>query len=967
MQNTQGALPDPAAGSGVDDVADSELRLAPDGRWWPAVAALVRDLGRDPENPDARDLRRVVVIVPGMLYAPMLREALHDALGGDACIAPRVLTLDAWADVEPALVQKQRAELFQALRESTWVRERFGSQAGALWALARDIAFLSDELTLAACGAAEAFEGRWRAAVEHNFSHRAAAAGDLQSQLVLALWRAGLSPELGAAHLRERLEQRARRAEGPLVWLAPQGAAPWQHAFCRAYSTSSRQPACLVVADPQALGDQRPWLLAAWPELTAPDAMAPPIAARARSLALTMQAPQSAVQRPQLQILRRDSLEEEAAAAAGWTVDRLRAGCRSIALVALDRLTARRVRALLDRAGILVADESGWKLSTTSAAAAVMRWIDLVISDFEHRDLLDWLRSPFTLACEDDKATIVESIGSALLEDGVHAGMPAVRTAVARRARAGAATATAAQRVIEQMVGLAHSWQASGSLGRFLGLLNSTFDQMGMRLALAADPVGRNVLTAVQQLHDQLIGSPLRLDLVEFRALLAEHFEELGSGSRDIDSPVVMTTLAGTRLRRFDAALLIGADADHLPGTRSSGGLLANSVRRELGLRTEADSVREQTLDLAGLLATAPAVAATWRCRRHDEPLPLSPLLDRLVLLTELAGLEPLVHGPIASWHHVPATVSLPRTPSAAGLLPQGISASACQDLIDCPYRFFGLRMLGLRDIPRLRPKPDKRDFGLLLHAVLFEYHRTSRPDTQVASVGIGAAARADATPRFTPGAAHVQLRRVVDELFAPLLQQQPALIGYRQRLRTLLPGYVEWLRTSEQAGWRWQAGELMLRRPWALAGGGGLELQGRIDRIDVNAQGQRRILDYKARDVASLRKSQREPGEDVKLLFYGLLLDPPAQEAAYLSVQRPPDPRIPGRKVVNLVPAPAPFAEHVSALATRLGEDLARIAAGASLPANGAETICRRCELRSLCRRGFTAPESKQRDDRAV
>ena len=48
-----------------------------------------------------------------------------------------------------------------------------------------------------------------------------------------------------------------------------------------------------------------------------------------------------------------------------------RRGLRRIALVAEDRLTARRVRALLERQQVLVADETGWKLTTTRAAATV--------------------------------------------------------------------------------------------------------------------------------------------------------------------------------------------------------------------------------------------------------------------------------------------------------------------------------------------------------------------------------------------------------------------------------------------------------------------------------------------------------------------------------------------------------------------------------------------------------------------
>jgi len=101
--------------------------------------------------------------------------------------------------------------------------------------------------------------------------------------------------------------------------------------------------------------------------------------------------------RTALRILATGSLEQEAGAAASEVEAWLRSGVERIALVALDRLTARRVRALLERADILVADRAGWKLSTTSAAAAVMRWLELAGADFRIRDLLDWLRSPFVL------------------------------------------------------------------------------------------------------------------------------------------------------------------------------------------------------------------------------------------------------------------------------------------------------------------------------------------------------------------------------------------------------------------------------------------------------------------------------------------------------------------------------------------------------------------------------------------
>ena len=134
---------------------------------------------------------------------------------------------------------------------------------------------------------------------------------------------------------------------------------------------------------------------------------------------------------PPLAIVEAASLEEEAAAVAQQVLDWRRAGVESIALVALDRLTARRARALLERAQVLVRDETGWKLSTTSAAAAVMRWFDLVADDLYWRDLLDWLKSGFTLAGRPNKAQEVAFFERAIRGAGALQGAGAIRRALA--------------------------------------------------------------------------------------------------------------------------------------------------------------------------------------------------------------------------------------------------------------------------------------------------------------------------------------------------------------------------------------------------------------------------------------------------------------------------------------------------------------------------------------------------------
>jgi ATP-dependent helicase/nuclease subunit B len=74
-------------------------------------------------------------------------------------------------------------------------------------------------------------------------------------------------------------------------------------------------------------------------------------------------------------------LEDEAQGAALAVIEALDAGAASVALVAQDRLAVRRIRALLDRAGIAIDDETGWTLSTTRSAARLMVWLRAIAPD----------------------------------------------------------------------------------------------------------------------------------------------------------------------------------------------------------------------------------------------------------------------------------------------------------------------------------------------------------------------------------------------------------------------------------------------------------------------------------------------------------------------------------------------------------------------------------------------------------
>jgi ATP-dependent helicase/nuclease subunit B len=902
-----------------------------DGRWWDAAASRLLEFGARCGLP-ARDLRALTVLVPRVSDGPWLRAALHRALGGNgALVAPRIATLERWVGMPAGPQTPRLLELFEALRASAWAREAFGDRPGALWSLAAELSRLGDELTLAAVGRDQAFEGRWRDSVARHFQRRAAMAASAQAQLVLHLWRAHCTAQFGAGRMLKLWARCLERVDGPLAVLAPFGLPDWQQVLLKDRAVA--HPVCAVLGDLSAAMSAHGWLALTWPELADPDPAPAPIADRCEA-ARTRSA-------PRLRILATGSLEQEAGAAASEVEAWLRSGVERIALVALDRLTARRVRALLERADILVADRAGWKLSTTSAAAAVMRWLELAGADFRIRDLLDWLRSPFVLWGQAERVAVARVIdrvaGAAALAGGLRAIERALGRLDDRQADVEAARATLA-RLADQ----AGRLQAAGTLGRLSGALDASLDALGMREALARDPVGRDVLRELGQLHDSVTGSDARMPLAAFRELLAQHFENTNASDPGVESAVVMTSLGGACLRGFEAVVLIGVDAGHLPSGTEPGVLMSAGVRRDLGLATAADLHRAQAVELATLLCSVPRVAATWRVREGDEPLALSTWLDRLRVMAGQAGWA----DPVISFEPPRRTVEA-RTPHrpapcAPHRLPDSLSVGACQSLVDCPYQFYARHLLGLRRREWVAETPDKRDLGIALHSILHRLHLDFD---------------AERLQRMADPELQRTLEQITQQMFGRDLRERPALIGYRRRMLDLIPGYVQWLRQRAAAGWRLQSAEAQFQVTLPIDPSRAIELSGRIDRIDVRGDADREVIDrevidYKARSHRAVRAAAADPGEDIQLPLYALALGAGVTAASYLSFERSADP---DRRfaTVQQIPAAEPLGRWVRLVDQRLRADLARIAGGTGMAAIGVEPTCSRCEMRGLCRRG--------------
>ena len=857
---------------------------------------------------DLPDLRRAIVLLPNYHVAQPLAQALGAAAKLPALLLPQMVTLNDWAQsvpfAAPVATDSQRsALLYQHLRKQQWFEN------ADLWSMAQELLALFDELTHALDTLprdAKAFA----AAVQQAYQARQNTALQLEARLVFELWHAmQAGAELDAARsYQQRLAKLAAQASRPLFVLRASGWEAFEQCFLDEYA----KRAAVEVFDLREMAPQWSGLLrdhSTGHSTGHPAGLRsqpiPPLGDRLRFFAAT-------------------SLEQEARAAAMQVRRWLAAGKRDIAIVAQDRVAARRMRALLERAEVLVADETGWTFDTMSVSTVLDRWLTALQSDFYHHDLLDLLKSPFIFAdmAASERKAAVYQLEQLLRKQGVVAGLEKF-VALAEH-----------ETVLHQP--LARLRQAAmlleqnkkRTLAEWLEALRASLRVLGIDTGLQQDEAGAQLLRALETWQQELAADEGRYRFAEWRRWLAQQLGTQTYRDSGIDSPVRFTHLAATRWRVFDAVLLLGCDAGHLPGAADGGRWFNDAVRSALNLPTRSTHAARQSDDLLALLALNDCVLVTWQKDRNGEKGLLSPYLEML------RDLHTLIHGDDLSENELHACLAaeeaqnknmeLPQAAQpapnvAAELVPVSVSISAYNSLVACPYQFYARHILRLNELDEVQEGIEKRDYGERVHDILRRFHEhypymSGHPADEL----------------------EASLRRISEEVFADLLQQDFAARAWLARWFAALPAYLGWQAENEAQGWRYAEAESAF--DWELEG---IRLRGRIDRLDVNGQ-EKRVLDYKTQSEQVLRNKLREPGEDVQLACYAYAHE--AADAAFVSIEN---------RKVKLVEPKHDVPQLAQLNAERLVQAMGEIRGGAGLPANGIGAVCVYCEMRGLCRKG--------------
>ena len=596
------------------------------------------------------------------------------------------------------------------------------------------------------------------------------------------------------------------------------------------------------------------------------------------------------------------SLEDAARAAydqlASWRAE----GRQRIGIVGYDRQLVRRLNSLCSSSEVLIADHSsGWAVGNLIAG--------------------DMLLAVVNIACggPPDPTRIELSLNRSLATNEWADEVQALRKNSALKPNGSFA------RTMAKLAGrLQKLTSPAGWLEEVLALTATA----PLRDLFINDPAGEDIIAQIRRLLLAFENCSLDLSTFEMNLLLRNCLLRTRVRTAQIDSDLMLIEPLPSWPQSYNALLLLGSTAaklPHLPEHLS----FNDEIRARLGLPKRDDSINRMRKRTAALLAKNPVCTAIWH--GGGAPSPYLQVLAHKVL-------DPVP----PRWQTQDAgTETRSERQAELPVRPDRMPVNGCNILMKCPYQFYGNHLLWLDEF-RKDDLFDNSEYGSLVHKIIEELHRD--PDVAALSARLSSEATQkehSADLADLTGLLHASTKRVLAEskLTATALARQL----FTWRWLPLLPLYANLFLQRRRAGWTVVGIEKKIEAKLSKD----LLLTGKIDCLEER-DGTRAVIDFK---TGQTRPKEAVSGEQPQLPLYAAMADASSAASCFIKL-----------RIENGAPVckELPLAKHGGH--DRLGKQLqahfsallsSGLAAGQTLPANGAESSCRYCRVQGLCRRG--------------
>lgn len=926
-----------------------------DTNYQDSFSVLIDQILKDHEH-DLPNLGQVQVLIPELDQTRRFRTLLLDQANLSAIIPPQINTLRGWIEEQtppPGKILNTHARelmLVETLREL----EPFGRLQNP-WTLADNLLRLFDELQLShhrADGLSQLFDSNGLAA--DTLSHFSE-----EAQKIQLLWQ-DFQKQQSDENAIDRISLYLQGLENLTANTEQLSTSlyfadfTWLHSKeLQLITTLLKQQKITVVVRPEQplatqLQEQKVICTEIAPENSALNTSLNNIfttqtaTLKTRAENIANQFPDSALEN-HLRILSTKSNEQEAHAVELQTRRWLLEGKQKIAIITEDRRLARRISALINNAGLSIQDAAGWPLSTTTAAGIFERWLEAIENDFYFAHILDVLKSGFLHQHHFTIEAVYHLEKDIIERENIAGNLDTYEAAIADRnqrldfddvkyAEAMAAIINHLREASEPLMSFLE--KGTHASEKMLVALTQSIKILGLYEGFELDPAGQRILQELTDLQQSLHGRHLFMSWSEFHTWLQRALETHNFRPAKNDGQVDLINFNQSNTGKYDALIIAGASLKQLPGHLSGSGFFNDTVHQELGLKHWGIHRQERFSQFRRLLNAADKVLITYTKSDNGETQLPSPWVDLLISFHQTAygnsleadELRALLGHPDAEIQNpdqapLPTVTQQPAPVLPNALIPKTISASAHQMLILCPYRFFAARGLKLKPRETIAEQLSKRDYGNLVHQCLQVFHRKGK---YLSAIGKDKAINT--------------LTKISVQIFSEILEADYSHQTWWQTWEALIPAYVDWQLDREKY-WRVKQTETKVQKQ---LGRSNILLEGRIDRLDENADGFS-LIDYKTGGIH--RKENVEKGEDVQLASYALLVEN-VHEILYLHIDRSkgvkPEAKITSETLEALIPD----------LEKRLDDILQSIQDGQPLPAWGDEKTCKYCEFSGLCRR---------------
>ncbi|MBT8585289.1 PD-(D/E)XK nuclease family protein [Polynucleobacter paneuropaeus] len=804
---------------------------------------------------------------------------------------------------------------------------------------------------------------------------------DQESAVLLTFWRYLSSVHdpvvrkhlAMAAHLQvAKIQANAGVQARPLVWVQTADPKPIEQELIASYLDSYAQYAPVIKVD-------QDWqTVALWSEALTGEDQEGNIAPANETIDSQISQNLQTQRHDEWQLLAARRFEELAWAAAKSIEKHLIDGKQNIALVAQDRLAARRTRALLGRLGdaLRIRDETGWKLSTTRAAAAFDSWLELIRAPKEGPSasaLLEFLQNPyFDLALSLKQAPeackgLIAQLEDILVASQAKSGWETFKMAIERAnlyatTHGGSANQTLLD-LIEYIQKRHLLWQQPQlECASAYQHLQKNLEDLGMVERLKQDSAGEQLLEVLEQFN--LSNGPfqeVKMTLPEWLSLIKTVIEEASyeEAGKEALATLSILPLSSTRLRQFDAVVLVGCDEQQLPAFAEPPLFFSDTLNRYLKSSTINAQYIQQARDLSSLLVSCPNTDLLWQSKsKSGEPLRPSAWIQRLQAQLDWPTIDVSPETYEGKSNPIQMAVSTP-DPNLA--IPVTVTPSAYKALRDCPYRYYVSSLLGLRKAKEFEEGFDASLAGQTLHALLKNFFQALKTEEGKTHSPIHQGI--DARRQWM----ETQLNKYSEKEFERLIAGDARVLGTLRDWQKQIPTFVDWQLKREAKGWQYHDAELPIGFTIRLTDPDGVErdiqIAGRADRFDINIHDKTAasVIDYKNQAIKKIIDRSKNVLDDPQLLIYARAVNENAP-AAHLSgrtieqaewVTLKVDLKKSEEKMVrdHLVEELPLKMEEFS---KQLSKDLEDLWARKPMKAFAPDSVCQYCEARGICRKGM-------------